>query len=239
MRALIPSSLLALLSCAAFGQAFDVASVKISQQQVGRDYEGAISIGRAGIVGRNVTLKSLIAEAYRLQPHRVLGGPGWFDYDQYDVEAKAAGPASADQLLLMLRALLAERFRLALHRETKELQVYQLVADKKGPEIRPSKEGMSMRQLANLISIQLTIPPLGDDSSKPSIGSGPLIPVLDKAGLEGTYDIQVELKPEPGVDSFTLWQRFLQDRLGLKLDSRKEQMEVLVIDSAAKTPTSN
>jgi uncharacterized protein (TIGR03435 family) len=239
MRAFIAVGLFAFLTCVSFAQTFEVASVKVSQRQLGRDYEGAISINPAGIVGKNVTLKSLIAEAYQLEPHQVLGGPGWLDFDQYDVEAKAAEPATKEQLRLMLRALLAERFRLSFHRETKELQVYQLVADKSGPKVRPAADGMSMRQLANLISIQLTIPALSDDPSKPSIASGPLVSVLDKTGLAGIYDIRVDLKPEPGVENFTLWQRFLQDRLGLKLESRKAKVEVLVVDSGEKTPTSN
>jgi len=222
-----------------FGQTFDVASVKVSQRQVGKDAQGEVSIGPAGLSGKNVTLKSLIAEAYQVQPHQVTGGPSWLDSTEYDVEAKPAGPASKEQLLLMLRALLADRFRLSLHREAKELQVYELVADKNGPRAHAVKDGMTMLQLANLISIQLTIPAASDDPSKPSVARGPLVPVLDKTGLEGTYDIKVDPKLEPGVESFTLWQRFLQDRLGLKLESRKEKMDVLVADSAEKTPTSN
>jgi uncharacterized protein (TIGR03435 family) len=139
----------------------------------------------------------------------------------------------------MLRALLAERFRLVFHRETRELQVYELAKDKSGPKVHAAKDGQSMRQLADLICVRLTIPPLGDDPSKPSIAKGQPVPVLDKTGLEGTYDIKVDLTLEPGVDSFTLWQRFLQDRLGLKLESRKEKVEVLVVDGAERTPTSN
>ncbi len=227
------------MSCVSFGQKFDVASVKIGKQQLGRDYEGAISTGPMGIVGKNVTLKSLIAEAYQLQPHQVLGGPGWLDSDQYDVEAKAGGPATKEQLQLMLRALLADRFRLSFHRETKELQVYELVTRKNGPKVRAATAGMNMRQLVDLISIQLTIPAASEDPSKPSIGRGPPVPVLDKTGLEGTYDITVDLKLEPGVESFTLWQRFLQDRLGFKLESRKTKMEILVVESAERIPTSN
>ena len=228
-----------LLSCVSLGETFDVASVKVSQRQVGKDAQGEVSIGPAGLSGKNVTLKSLIAEAYQVPPHQVTGGPSWLDSNEYDVEAKAGGPTTKEQLLLMLRALLADRFRLSLHSETKELPVYELVTDKNGSKIHAAKDGRSMRQLANLISIQLTIPAASDDPSKPSIAGGPLVPALDKTGLEGTYDIKVDLKLEPGADSFTLWQRFLQDRLGLKLESRREKMEVLVVDSTERTPTSN
>jgi uncharacterized protein (TIGR03435 family) len=238
MRLLV-TSLFAFLSCTAIGQTFDVASVKPSRHLMGRDAEGPISIGPAVVRARNVTLKSLIVEAYQLQPHQVTGGPNWLDSAEYDIEAKASGPATKEQLRLMLRALLADRFLLLIHRDAKELQVYELVADKNGPKIHAAKDGQSMRQIADLISVQLTIPALSDDPSKPSVARGPLVPVLDKTGLEGLYDIPVDLKPEPGVESFTLWQRFLQDRLGLKLESRKTTVEVLVVDSAERTPTSN
>jgi uncharacterized protein (TIGR03435 family) len=237
MRTFIAMSLIA--CCTSFGQSFDVASVKASPRQVGKDDQGQISIGPAGLSGKSMTLKSLIAEAYQLQPHQVIGRSNWLDSNEYDIEAKADGPTTKEQLLLMLRALLADRFRLSLHRETKELQVYELVTEKNGPKVHPVTDGVSMRQLSDLISIQLTIPAAGEDPSKPTIARGPLVPVLDKTGLEGTYDIPVDLKPEPGVESFTLWQRFLQDRLGLKLESRKESVEVLVVDSAERNPTSN
>jgi uncharacterized protein (TIGR03435 family) len=223
----------------ALGQAFDVTSVKISQRPVGRDYQGQVIVGPAGLSGKNVTLRSLIVEAYQVQPNQVMGGPNWLDSNEYDIEAKADGSATKEQILLMLRTVLAERFRLSFHREAKELQVYELVTDKNGPNLRAAERGMSTLQLTNLISVQLTIPALSDDPSKPSIASGPAVPVLDKTGLEGTYEIKVDLTPEPGLDSFTRWQRFLRDRLGLKLESRKEKIEILVVDSAERTPTSN
>jgi uncharacterized protein (TIGR03435 family) len=232
---------------------FDVASVKPSQRAVGKDAGSQVSFGHAGISGKNVTLKQLIVEAYHLLPYQVAGGPGWLDINEYDVEAKADGPATREQLALMLRALLADRFRLSLHSETKELGVYELVVDKPGAKIHPIEDGegpalMSgaggfvfrgdMQQFANLLSVQLTIPAI-DDPGKPSIASGPPVPVLDKTGLAGIYEIGVDIKPEPGGDTFTLWQRVLQDRLGLKLESRKEKVEVLVVDRAERAPGAN
>jgi uncharacterized protein (TIGR03435 family) len=227
-----------LLSCASFAQPFDVASVKPSQHQVGRDAQGEVSIGPTGLSGKNVTLKSLIAEAYQVQPHQVFG-PDWLSSNEYDVQAKADGLAIKQQVEQMLRVFLAERFRLAAHTETRELQVYELVAGTGGLKAVPARDGMSMRQLANWISIQLTIPAASDNPAKPSIASGPPLPVIDSTGLDGTYDIPVDVKPEPGLDSFTLWQRFLQDRIGLKLESRKRALPVIVVDSAERIPTSN
>jgi uncharacterized protein (TIGR03435 family) len=153
----------------------------------------------------------------------------------------------------MLRALLADRFRLSLHSETRVLRVYELVTDGRGVKIHPTKDAEGpalqfgagglrfrgdLRQFANLLSVQLTIPVI-DDPGRPSIASGPPVPVLDKTGLAGIYDIAVDLKPEPGGDIFTLWQRVLRDRLGLKLVSGKENLEVLVVDRAERMPTAD
>ena len=95
-----------------------------------------------------------------------------------------------------------------------------------------------LQHFANLLSVQLTIPVI-DDPGRPSIASGPAVPVLDKTGLSGIYDIRVNLKPEPGGDGFTLWQGVLRDQLGLKLESGREMVEVLVVDGAERMPTAN
>uniref|UniRef100_Q020C7 Peptidase M56, BlaR1 n=1 Tax=Solibacter usitatus (strain Ellin6076) TaxID=234267 RepID=Q020C7_SOLUE len=234
---------LLLWHCASFAQSFEVASVKPSRQTLGRDFNKAVVFGASSVTGRNVTLKNLIVAAYNVQPHQVFGGPKWLDDSEYDLDAKADGPVAKEQLRLMLRALLAERFRLALHRETKELHVYELVVDKGGPKIHAAKEpagpgARSLEQLANLISVQLTIPE-PTDPGKPSIASGAPIPVIDKTGLTGVYEITYELRPEPGMDMFKLWQQVLQGQLGLKLESRKAPVEVLILDNADRIPVAN
>jgi uncharacterized protein (TIGR03435 family) len=260
MRAVRIVSPLLFLSCVSFGQSvtapptFDVASIKPSQRVVGKDANNQVSIGPAGLRGRNVTLKHLIVQAYRLQPHQVTGGPNWLDVNEYDVDAKADGPATREQLALMLRTLLADRFRLSLHSEARELRVYELVIDKNGPRIHALKDAEvpaaktgapglqnfhgDLQQFANLLSVQLSIPVL-DDPGKPSLASGPPVPVVDKTGLQGIYDFGVDMKPETGVDMFTLWQRVLQDQLGLKLESRKARVEVFVVDRAERIPMAN
>jgi len=128
MRARIAASFLLLMSCNSFGQGvadprFDVVSVKPSLRAVGRDADSQISMGPAGLSGKNVTLKHLITQAYHLQSYQVFGGPGWLDVSEYDIDAKADGPADKDRLALMLRTLLADRFRVGTHREARELRV--------------------------------------------------------------------------------------------------------------------
>lgn len=244
--------LLALFGAVACAQSFDVASVKLSVKPVGKDYNNQIVTGPSSFNAKNVTLQRLIVEAYSLAPPQVFGGPKWLDEAEYDVEAKVDRAVSREELRRMLQPLLASRFHLVFHHETRELKVYELVADKGGPKIQPVKEGEGtpaplgsrhfhgdLQQLANLISIQLTIPAATDDPSRPSYASAAPIPVFNRTGLTGLYDFDVEMKMEPGVPSFNLWQRVLQEQLGLKLDSRKMPVDGVVVDSADRVPAAN
>ena len=78
-----------------------------------------------------------------------------------------------------------------------------------------------------------------DDPGRPSVASGPPVPVVDKTGLQGIFDFNIEIRPEAGVDMYTLWQRVLQEQLGLRLESRKDKVDVLVVDGADRMPTAN
>jgi uncharacterized protein (TIGR03435 family) len=154
----------------------------------------------------------------------------------------------------MLRTLLTERFQLSIRGETKERRVYALVVDGGGPKIHPTKDGEgsaaksavaggrnfhgTLHQFANLLSVQLSIPAIADPG-RPSIASASPVPVLDRTGLEGIYDFNVDFKPEADSDMFPLWQRVLKDRLGLKLESQKAKAEFLVVESALRVPIAN
>lgn len=230
-------------------RAFEVASVRPSARLVGPDENNRITYDPAGMTAKNVTLRRCVAEAYRLQLTQVVG-PGWLDRNEYDIEAKAGGPVGREQLAPMLRTLLAERFSLVQHSETREQRVYELVVDKTGPRIRAMGEGAvsasgggfhfhgDLQRFADLLSVQLSIP-LPDDPTRPGRASGPPVPVLNKTGLAGIYDFAVDIRPEPGSDIFTLWQRTLQEKMGLRLESRKANLNVLVVDSVDSIPTAN
>jgi uncharacterized protein (TIGR03435 family) len=252
MRALRVLGSMILLSSAGVAQRpteFDIASVKLSERPVGPDYNNRLAFSPAGLTARNVTLRRLASEAYRLQLRQVVG-PNWLDQNEYDVEARAGHSIGREELDLMLRALLAQRFDLRQHGETREMRLYELVPDRAGPKIHPinedepSKDGGprrfrgDMRQFADFLTVQLSIH-ASDSPSQPAMAGGPMMPVLDKTGLMGIYDFSVEIKPELGTDMFTLWQRVLPQRLGLRLDSRRGRVEVIVIDSAARIPTAN
>jgi uncharacterized protein (TIGR03435 family) len=255
MRVLCILISFALSSSVAVGQvsttapAFDVASVKPSQHLVGPDYNNQLSYSPNGIIARNVTLKRLVAEAYQLQLNQVLG-PSWLDKNEYDIEARSAGAGTREQHALMLRSLLAERFRLAQHSEMREMRVYELFIGKSGPKIRPISDGENptaragfhfqgdLRQFADLLAVQLSIP-ASDNPAEPARASASPILVLDKTGLPGIFDFSVDIHPELGTDMFTSWQRALEDQLGLRIEGRKANVAVLVVDEAARIPTEN
>jgi uncharacterized protein (TIGR03435 family) len=229
--------------------AFDVASVRPSQHRVGPDYNNQLAYSSAGFTARNVTLKRLVAEAYRLQLNQILG-PSWLDQNEYEIDAKAAEGATREQMAPMLRTLVAERFNLTLHSEPREMRVYVLVVGKGWPKTRAKSSGEAaretggfhfhgdLREFADLLAVQLTIP-ASFNPAEPARASVEQIPVLDKTGLSGIFDIRVDLHPELGTDNFTLWQRALQDQLGLRIESRKESVAVMVVDQASRIPTEN
>lgn len=232
---------------------FEVASVRPSAQTVGPDYNNQVTWTANRFTAKNATLKRLIADAWNLQLSQVTG-PAWLDRNEYDIEARPAADATREQRESMLRGLLAERFSLKQHSETRAMRVYELTVAKNGPkikpaEIRPAAGGETqpaagfhfhgeMRQFADLLAVQFSIP-AAERPDMPVRAGGPVIPVIDKTGLHGDYDFSVDTHPEIGTDSFAAWQRALNDQLGLKIESSKGEVEVIVVDDAAKIPTAN
>jgi len=135
MRALHLLLFLALSHPTAFGQvsttvpSFDVASIRPCQHLVGPDYNNQFTYSLSGITAGNATLKRLIAEAYHLQLNQVFG-PGWISEREYDIKTRAAAFVTQEQLDLMLKSLLAERFKLKQHNEMRETRRNGLVAGK-------------------------------------------------------------------------------------------------------------
>jgi len=228
---------------------FEVASIHPSQHQVGPDYNNQITYSSTGFTGRNVTLQRLVAEAWHCNRNQVIGPP-WLDRNEYDLAARLPDGVTSEQIPLMLRSLLADRFQLKEHSETRRMRVYELKVAPGGPRIHPIQPGEAtapgpglhfrgdMRHFADLLAVQISIP-APTSASVPVIASAFPAPVLDKTGLEGVYDFSVDLRPEIGTDGFTFWTRVLEDQLGLKLESSKADVDFVVVDSAAKIPTAN
>jgi uncharacterized protein (TIGR03435 family) len=216
---------------------FEVASVKPSANGARRSksdrqgYQNAVRF-----VLRDATLKSLILRAYTAQDYQLSGGPDWMDSNRFDIEAKPPQAASEEQMLLMLRSLLAERFHLSIRREVRPKGVYLLTLAKGGPKLGPYfhriAEGEQYPpadgrlQLGGPMSMFVFL--LQRNMQSPADSP----PILDRTGLTGAYSILVS---NNGRED---WPALLEDQLGLKLELRKEPMEMLIVEHAAK-PTAN
>lgn len=246
---LVSLSTFALAQTPSTQPSFEVASVRPSQREVGPDYINQITRSSASFTGRNVTLRRLVAEAWRCQRDQVIGPP-WLDHNEFDIEARLPEGATPDQVPSMLRSLLSDRFHLRAHSETRPTRVYELTVAAGGPRIHPIQPGETataepglhfhgdMRQFTGLLAVQISMP-APTSASVPVIASESPTPVLDKTGLEGIYDFSIDLQPEIGTDGFTFWKRVLEDQLGLKIGSSKADLDFVVVDDALKIPTTN
>lgn len=229
---------------------FEVASVRPSQHEVGPDYNNQIAYSGDRFTGKNVTLKRLIAEAWNCQVKQV-SGPAWIERNEYDVEARLPAGTGHEKIEAMLRRFLEERFHLKERGESREMRVYELTVAKSGPKIQPAKVGAGvnpagpgfhfhgdMRQFADLLAVQFSIPAASDPST-PVRAGGTMIPVLDKTELQGTYDFTADVRPDPATDAFTAWKRVLEDQLGLEIESRKAAVPIVVVEDADIVPTEN
>ena len=196
------------------------------------------------LIVQKATLKDLIAVAYSVQAYQITGGPAWISSTRFDVEGKANGNATREQRLLMLRSLLPERFKLALHRESKELAVYAIEVGKKGPNFRPLKDGecwggcpgapspLNHMRVTNIPALAAFVMRMGSDK-----------PVVDLTGLKGNLAIDVDMSKVQEIAArgdaagnpsntamYDALVSVVEDTLGLKLVSRKAPVDVFVID---------
>jgi uncharacterized protein (TIGR03435 family) len=125
--------------------AFEVATIK--QNKSGHNAIGGrgVCTGRGGVSVSNIGLGQLIVEVYGLRDVQLVGRPSWFDSERFDIEAKPSAAATYEQCKLMVQNLLAERFGMKAHRETREAPVYFLSVAKGGPKLRPGDQNKSAR----------------------------------------------------------------------------------------------
>jgi uncharacterized protein (TIGR03435 family) len=234
---------------------FEVATIKPSKPE---EQGVSIQVGTNNLLTtRNTTLSWLITFAYGIHARQLSGGPAWLETEHYDLTGKAdtEGQPSDKQLRGMLQKLLAERFQLTFHREKKELSVYAISIGKAGSKITKSEgnpnglPGFGMRGLGNLIINNATIPEFA------ALLQGNILerPVVDQTGLPDRYNFTLKWTPDasqfggrganapPPADNadtppdlFTAFQQ----QLGLKLESTKAPVDVLVIDKVEK-PSEN
>jgi uncharacterized protein (TIGR03435 family) len=247
---------LAVNAVAAAPLVFEVTTVKLNKSGNSGSHS---SLDNGRFTASNILLKNLIQyQAYGIPEPRILGGPKWLNSERFDIEAKADN-SIADQLRAlsrdqrklqtkaMFQQLLAERFKLTVHWETRELPVYALVVAKNGPSLHESKEsdgssntstsngqfttrGVTMVEMAQTLTQELSR----------ELGRV----VIDKTGIAGRYDVILKWTPDTGsgsinsgievtappVDSGPSIFTAIQEQLGLKLESTKGPVQVLVID---------
>jgi uncharacterized protein (TIGR03435 family) len=242
-------TLIVALAATAFSQAqppteFEVASVKPNTLN---DRIVAIKVGPGDrFTARGYTLVLLMQRAYGVMDWNVSTGPAWIRSDRFDVAAKApvAGNLTEQQLRPMLQALLAERFKLKLHKTTKEMSGYALVVAKGGPKVQPSAGGEAHPDAFRFNGTGLSFQGITmEDFARYVAGKLGLVGV-DHTGLKGLYDAKADwtLDPDQSADPRDSLRAAvfaaLQDQLGLKLTAQKITVQMLVIDSVEK-PSEN
>ena len=149
-----------------------------------------IKIAPGSLTMRSVSFRVGVAWAYGVKEFQVTG-PDWIDQARYDIVAKAAGPASAGELRVMLRTLLAERFKLVSHRQTKEMSAWVLTVGKNGPKFKESQEEGEASIEPNLSKMEVVVRRTPVSQLADLLGKILRAPVLDQTGLNGKYDITV------------------------------------------------
>jgi uncharacterized protein (TIGR03435 family) len=200
--------------------AFEVASIKRNVSvSDGASFRGQPG-GRASVT--NNTLRNIIRNAYGLQNFQIVGGPDWINSERWDIVAKAEGDPSPQQMTLMFRTLLADRFKLVVHNEMRETPIYALVLARSdgrlGPQLRPSSVDCAAVAAASRARGGAPSPPL--PGGRPACGTrttrGSMMTtattmadlarnlspfagrsVVDKTGLTGTYDLDLTWTPDP------------------------------------------
>jgi len=225
----------------ALGQAsFEVASIKPHPGII--TYSADPSPKGDRVVGVASTLIDMITTAYNVRYDQISGGPDWTKSDHFDLEAKASAPITRAQMRPLLQALLGERFKLQIHRETKEVPMYALVVAKGGAKLhQPNEENrgdirVGPDAIMHLTVSKGTMAQLAERLSSNGAGR----PVMDRTGLTGAYSFKLDwINGTPGIDAAapSLFVA-LEEQLGLKLEPIKGPGEVIVIDHAEK-PTAN
>ena len=263
-RSLIGFGVAVLLSCTASGQApqakpsFDAADVQVRARSSNPSPQMSGGVLRGGRYDlRNATMVDLISVAYGVDGTTVLGGPNWLETDRFDVVAKAPQTTSSDGVKAMLQALLADRFTLVLHKDTKPRQGYVLAAgsgkhklkqasgdtavpgDCRGVPQAPEPGATPQNVVVcRNITMDAFVPQLRGMAGAYVDG-----PITDLTGLTGAWDFDLKWTQRPllaqaGADGISMPDA-IDKQLGLKLETRSIPTAVLIVDSVNQKPAGN
>ena len=230
---------------------FDVATVKPVDTD-GKSGRYLIMRGTDTFVGKSYTLKLLIAAAYELSPREISGGPVWIDSDHYDILARTPGAVQPthEEQMRMLRKLLADRFKLSFHRQQKVFSIYQLELDKGGSKLKPSAAAADAPPalISTVYPHHILMPARNATMADfVSVLQRAVLdrPVVDKTGLRGRYDFDLQWAPDetqfggdvpvaPSDASSPPFFTAIREQLGLRLVATRGPAEALVVDHAER-----
>jgi len=237
-----------IVAAAAFAQAptaFEVASVK---PNLADDRLVTVRVGPGGVfVATGYTLVLLMQRAYGVMDWNVSGGPGWIRTDRFDVAAKAniQGDLTEAALQPMLAKLLADRFKLTLHRSSAQTSGYALEVAKGGPKLKPSADAEEHQDTFRLARFGLSGQGISMRNFARFFGGKLGVIVVDETALQGLYDFKVDWRIDPDrprADSGEPLRETafdaVQTQLGLKVVPKKVTIDLLVIDHAEKASAS-
>lgn len=226
---------------------FDVASIR--EHKAAAIEEGgnrdSIEAFPGSLTMRNVNLLSCIRWAWDVKEYQVTG-PAALTGDRYDILAKTSTPVSLDQMREMFQRLLAERFQLRAHRETKEQRVYLLATAQSGPKLHKAEPGGNSamtREAGSFVFHSRSMPQFADDLSGLARVDRP---VLDRTGIGGIFDFNLKfgdsledmkrvLGAGDGPSIFTL----VEEQLGLKIEAGKGAIAMVIVERVERRPTEN
>ena len=253
--------------------AFDVISIR---PRTADTPPGTVPNAPDRFVRPNVSVAQLIEFAYEIRDFQIINGPGWLRSDRFEVSAKAESAVTqVQQMRLMVQRLLADRFGLRVHRETREMETYALVTARRdgrlGEKMRSSerdcgpiidagnprpREGDALPPCAWFVALMNGFARVRLTGIRMARFAAVLEPmttrkIVDRTALDGTYDIELDFLPDPGllglrIPNATALQQSdipplttaVQDQLGLKLESERAPVEVVLIDEV-KAPIPN
>jgi uncharacterized protein (TIGR03435 family) len=254
------AALVALLPGPSFAQspaappAFDVADVHVSAHSANPAVSGgALRAGRYEL--HRATMVDLIRNAYGVEADNVLGGPSWLETDRFDVVAKAPANTSPDALKLMLQALLADRFKLVVHQDSKPIASYALTAGKGKPKLteaaasgNPGCQGQPQTPQPGVIPYtavschNLTMTVFAQ-FLRGMAGAYVTTPIADMTGLTGSWDFDLKWTPrallaQAGADGISIFDA-VDKQLGLKLEMQNVSTPAIIVDSVNEKPADN
>jgi uncharacterized protein (TIGR03435 family) len=222
--------------------AFEVAAVK--PNRTGEHPRTAPRLQNGTFTAEKASLKTLLVIGFGLSELRI-DGPDWLDTERYDIAAKAPEGVRDSQIMPLLQSLLKDRFHLESHFETKEMPVYDLVVGKGGSKLRPfdpAHPPATPRNPGQGAAAMVGVSTTSQIADTLERAAGR--PVVDKTGMEGRFGWTLLYTPFSGnanaadsaaPDVFAA----IEQQLGLKLEAKKESLQILVIDHVERIPTEN